>query len=114
MDPLKILDRARARGSGSGSAGARRRLRECRREEAGAQMRVFCATLFFLKKLLESAKVTPGQRRVYDSRHFCASAKVAQNQRIICCWEISRERLLQKLLVGFPFLVHFLIGQTLA
>ena len=27
-----------------------------------------------------------GQRRVYDSRHFRAGAKMARIQRIICCW----------------------------
>ncbi len=31
-----------------------------------------------------------------------------------CLIKNTRERLLQKLLVGFPLLVHFLIGQTLA
>ena len=30
------------------------------------------------------------QRRVYDLRHFCAGAKVAQNWRIVCCWDKKR------------------------
>ena len=30
--------------------------------------------------------MTQRQRRVYDLRHFCAGAKVAQNRRSLCSW----------------------------
>ncbi len=91
MDLLEILVQRQAKG-----AGARARVGWCGWHEgvvaAGARgwllagaldLRLFCATLIFSKNILESAKMTQRQRRVYDLRHFCASAKVVQNQRIL-------------------------------
>ena len=61
---------------------------------------IFCATNFFpqffpLEKL-ESAKVTRGQRRVYDLRHFRAGPKAAQNWRGVCSWVVRSIELHQR------------------
>ena len=64
------------------------------RARAAAQARVClrCRASFApvrkkVQKLLEGAKVTQSQRRVYDLREFRAGAKVTQNRRVVCDWE---------------------------
>ncbi len=76
---------------GGQGAAQRRRRRRRRRRRCARYLLVLHQHFshFFPQKLLGSAKVTRGQHRVYDLRHFRAGAKVAQNRRIVCSWDGS-------------------------
>ncbi len=85
---MKSREARKVRGRRGGAAAHARRRRRVRVSGGGgacacaaAACALYAPVLrhleFFIKKKLESAKMTRGQRRVYDSRHFRAGAKPA-------------------------------------
>ena len=112
---MNISGRRRRAGEGGvvwqGAAQRRSGRRKGRRSGAVAQRAAQGAARrrrgqFFLKKLLESAKVAQRQRRVYDLRHFRAGAKVAQNRRIVCSWARLVPRWRLKMIAMVCILTH--------
>ena len=76
---------------GGASAGVAAQARGWRRKRGRVWLRCrasFAPVRKKVKKLLEGAKVTQSQHRVYDLRQFRAGAKVTQNRRVVCDWDL--------------------------